>query len=252
MNTDYVQSIHRAFSIIESFSDEQPRLSLTEIAEKTGLTKTTALRLIGNLVDLGYLKADGKTYFLGLKFLTLGSIAANNQDSMEEIIEVMTFISENLGEHVALNALIDDMRVPIKLIESKHPVTTRISVGKAYPLFAGSAGKTLLAFQSDDYISRYLDTVPLEKLTEITITDKQEILDCLKTIRRDRMYFSIGERVDNVWSCSVPVFSFDGSVSYCLTTGGPVFTLSDTLREKAKEIMKEACLRASGIMGYAK
>ena len=72
MSTDYVQSLERGLAVMQVFSRERPRLTLSEVARETGLTRATARRILLTLERLGYARSDGREFELTPKVLDIG------------------------------------------------------------------------------------------------------------------------------------------------------------------------------------
>lgn len=215
-----VQSLDRAFGVLNIFTFERPELTLSEIASAVSLPMSTASRLLTSLLQVGALRKDGKTYSLGYKLFHLGSIAALQFDMGTIVEPMMKELADLTGERVTLSVLSDKQRVCIKLIKSKKLVDQQITVGEPQPLYAGSVGKVLLAYQSDDYIEEYFHSVALEPMTPNTITDINLLKRDFIKIRADGYCFSQGERISHAYSASAPIFNIDGKIAACLSIAG--------------------------------
>src|SRR5690606_1783244 len=98
-----VQSLERAFAVLESFREEGSQ-GITRIVQATGLPKTTVHRIVRTLTELGYLEQDPKTaeYRLGLRFLTLARASAGSLDWRPFALEAMDALHAETGESVYL------------------------------------------------------------------------------------------------------------------------------------------------------
>ena len=71
-NSDFVQSLDRGLAVIRAFGPDRERLSLSEVARATGLTRAAARRFLLTLVKLGYVRSDGREFSLRPRVLELG------------------------------------------------------------------------------------------------------------------------------------------------------------------------------------
>ena len=95
--TDFVQSLDRGLAVIRCFSSEHPSLTLSEVAERTGLTRAAARRFLLTLQELGYVGSSGRQFSLRPRVLALGyaylssfSVAQIAQPHLEDLAEELT------------------------------------------------------------------------------------------------------------------------------------------------------------------
>jgi IclR family pca regulon transcriptional regulator len=170
-NSDFVQSLDRGLAVIRSFGPDRERLSLSEVAQETKLTRAAARRFLLTLVKLGYVRHDGREFSLRPRVLELGyaylsglalpDVAAPHLEELVARLHESSSISVLDGHHVVYVA-----RVPTKRI-----MTVAISVGTRFPAYATSMGRVLLAALSPGELDRYLAEAVLEPLTARTVTD---------------------------------------------------------------------------------
>jgi IclR family transcriptional regulator, pca regulon regulatory protein len=174
-NSDFVQSLDRGLAVIRSFGPDRERLSLSEVAVATGLTRAAARRFLLTLVKLGYVRHDGREFSLRPRVLELGyaylsglalpDVAAPHLEELVARLHESSSISVLDGHHVVYVA-----RVPTKRI-----MTVAISVGTRFPAYATSMGRVLLAALSPAELDRYLAEATLESLTARTVTDPGQL-----------------------------------------------------------------------------
>ena len=171
-NSDFVQSLDRGLAVIRAFGPDRERLSLSEVARATNLTRAAARRFLLTLVKLGYVRSDGREFSLRprvlelgyayLSGLTLPDVAAPHLEELVARLHESSSISILDGHHVVYVA-----RVPTKRI-----MTVAISVGTRFPAYATSMGRVLLAALPPDALEQYLAEAALEPLTANTVTDQ--------------------------------------------------------------------------------
>lgn len=183
-DSDFVQSLDRGLAVIRAFGPERERLSLSEVARATGLTRAAARRFLLTLVKLGYVRSDGREFLLRPRVLELGyaylsglampEIAAPHLEELVAKLRESSSISVLDGHHIVYVA-----RVPTKRI-----MTVAISVGTRFPAFATSMGRVLLAAMGQDEFERYLDEASFESLTDRTVTDPAKLRDIVHEVAK--------------------------------------------------------------------
>jgi IclR family transcriptional regulator, pca regulon regulatory protein len=174
-DSDFVQSLDRGLAVIRAFGPDRDRLSLSEVARTTGLTRAAARRFLLTLVKLGYVRSDGREFSLRPRVLELGyaylsglalpEIAAPHLEELVAKLRESSSISVLDGHHIVYVA-----RVPTKRI-----MTVAISVGTRFPAYATSMGRVLLAGMSEADFERYLAEADFEPFTGRTVTDPGEL-----------------------------------------------------------------------------
>lgn len=182
-NSDFVQSLERGLAVIRAFGPDREHLSLSEVAEATGLTRAAARRFLLTLVRLGYVRSDGRKFSLRPRVLELGyaylsglalpEVAAPHLEELVARLHESSSISVLDGQHVVYV-----VRVPTKRI-----MTVAISVGTRFPAYATSMGRVLLAGLPSAELDRYLaEAPPLEPLTDRTVTDPARLRELLAQV----------------------------------------------------------------------
>ena len=144
-NSDFVQSLDRGLAVIRAFGPDRERLSLSEVARATGLTRAATRRFLLTLVKLGYVRNDGREFSLRPRVLELGyaylsglampEIAAPHLEELVAQVRESSSMSVLDGHHIVYVA-----RVPTKRI-----MRAAISVGTRFPAYPASMGRVLLA-----------------------------------------------------------------------------------------------------------
>ena len=183
-NSDFVQSLDRGLAVIRAFGPDRERLSLSEVARATGLTRAAARRFLLTLVKLGYVRSDGREFSLRPRVLELGyaylsglalpEVAAPHLEELVARLHESSSICVLDGHHVVYVA-----RVPTKRI-----MTVAISVGTRFPAYATSMGRVLLAAMSEQDLDRYLAEASFEPFTGRTVTDPDRLRTIVHEVAR--------------------------------------------------------------------
>ncbi|MGG3467594.1 IclR family transcriptional regulator [Neobacillus pocheonensis] len=248
----YIQSIERATDVLELFLASQQELSVKEISEKLGLSKSTIHGIIKTLEYRGYLQQDPDDlkYRLGLKLFELGNKVSNQFDVGKIARPVMKELVETLMETVHLVVFERGEVIYIEKLDGPQSLRIYSQIGKRAPIHCTGVGKSILAFQAEEEIDRILANEILESFTEYTMTDKAAIKSHLETIR-EQGYAIDDEEIELGLKCvAAPIFNHQGKVIAAISCASPKVRLTDEkLAEVIKEI-KQAALVISTNMGF--
>ena len=246
-----VQSIDRAVSILECFNEDKRELRLQEISDKLGLNKSTVHGIITTLKYHGFISQNEETqkYKLGIRFIEFGDVVLNSINIRSVAFPVVEEVCSKIDETVQV-AMQDGANVVwILKSESTKSVKTSTKIGAMLPIHTTADGKVILCHQESDNIIKYLPK-KLSKFTKNTISKKGELLKRLEEIRNNGYAIDNEEYVEGVKCIAAPIFDYDGSVKFSISSTGPAFRMTD---EKIKEnliIIKEAAKEISRRLGY--
>lgn len=246
------RSLRRAFSILEAFLERGGKpMTLPEIVRAVGLNRTTVWRLVLCLEELGYVERQADDRFrLGLKLLRLGAVVQGTLDLRAAARPAMEALASATDESVYLSVRTGDLRVCIDMVESKQSIRHRIALGEAIALYAGAAGKLLLAFMPPDEVRKYLERVKLEPICRQTIQDPMVLLAQLEQIRREELAFSVEERFLDTLSIAAPVRDHSGNVIAALSITGPSVRMESRGTDKLAQEVRSAALDISKALGH--
>lgn len=219
--TEYVQSLARGLEVIRAFTlsdddeffEPQADLSLTEVAERTGLSRATARRFLLTLAELGYVRAAGRSFRLTPKVLELGYSYFASSDLPQLIQPVVEQASDRLGESVSASVLEDSDIVYIARAHTRRIMRVNIAVGTRFPAYPTSMGRVHLAYLPEEQLTALLAEQPMRALTPHTVTDGAELRKRLEAIRHSGWSRVEHELEIGLRSVAVPIFSPDGSVA---------------------------------------
>jgi IclR family transcriptional regulator, pca regulon regulatory protein len=210
--TDFVQSLDRGLAVIRCFSSERPSLTLSEVAERTGLTRAAARRFLLTLQELGYVGSTGRQFSLRPRVLALGyaylssfSVAQIAQPHLEDL-------AEELHESCSVSVLDGDDIVYVARASANRIMTIALTVGTRLPPYPTSMGRVLLAWLPPDEIDAILGRTPLRKLTEQTVVDPDELKQILATVWAQGWATVDQELEAGVRSVAVPIRDSSGKV----------------------------------------
>ncbi len=215
--------LEKALDILEFAANSPEGAGLAEISEKLGIPKSSAHILLGTLADRGYLqkKSDG-VFSVGIKAFEVGSKFVDGNDFYfysRQVLEELV----NAVDETAHAAVLDGTDVVyLNKFECRHAVRMVSSVGKRIPAHATAIGKALLALKTDEEIRALYQGRVMEKLTENTITDLEELLAQLDEVRRTGFAIEKEESTFGVECIAVATSNRAGSVSMGISVSIPL------------------------------
>lgn len=206
-----IQSVSRALSILELFSDKRPSLSVSEVAELTGLNRATCYRFCQTLRQLGYLEELGGGRFRpGLKAVSLAHSALSSRELPELALPYLRRLRDDIGETVNMGLLDDTEVVYVARVLSDHLISLRLYVGSRLPAYASSLGRSILAFLPPEDAEAIIDRSDLEALTGHTITSRKRLTAELKKIRDQGYALNDQEVANGLRGVAAPVLTEAG------------------------------------------
>jgi IclR family pca regulon transcriptional regulator len=210
---DFVASFARGLSVIRSFGADHRRQTLSDVADRTGLTRATARRFLITLSELGLARSDGKHFELTPAVLELGYAYLSSLDVWEAVQPSLDAVSRDLDESCSAAVLEETEIVYIARSASRHRILSiGLRVGTRLPAHATSMGQVLLAGLEVAPLARYLRGVTLTRYTPQTLTRKQDIEARLEQVRSEGYALCDQELEHGLRSLAVPVFNRRGDV----------------------------------------
>ena len=206
-----IQSVARAMSILELFSDKRPSLSISEVAELTGLNRATCYRFCQTFRQLGYLEElPDRRFRPGLKAVSLAHSALSSRELPELALPYLERLRADINETVNMGLLDGTEVVYVARVLSDHLISLRLYVGSRLPAYAASLGRAMLAFMPEDDAMDIIDRSELVSITSHTIADRKQLLAELRKIREQGYAFNNQEIANGLRGVAAPVLTDDG------------------------------------------
>lgn len=218
-----VQAIDRAAAILRCFGPHTPELGISEIARLTGLSTSTAHRLLGAMQQNRLVRQTAhRRYALGPLIPQLARDVEVPTALRDLALPVMYQLRDQVDETAGLHELLPSwQRVVIDQVESRQPLRrTYTEIGEPIPLPYGAPGKAMLAFVPYRVQVEQLGR-PLSPVTPTTVTDPGTLRGQLDAIRAERVALSFSERTPGIRTVASPIFDGTGRVVGCLSLSGP-------------------------------
>src|SRR3990170_4987585 len=217
-----IQSVKGAFDVLGSLGDGP--LGVTEVADRAGLPKSTAARVLATLVGEGAVEqVPGDTvYRLGPRVITLAAGFSLTRSLAAIARPMLIDLAESSGEAAGLAMPDGDLVHYIDQVDTVQPVLVRDWTGARIPLHAVSSGQVLLAFRTPAAIERYLER-PMERFTDRTLTDPDAVRERLREVRRQGFIWAMDEFEDGISSVAAPIADASGEVIAAVHVHGPSY-----------------------------
>lgn len=217
--SEFVQSLERGLSVITAFSAERPRMTLADVSRETGLTRATVRRLLLTLVELGYVRTDGKHFELTPRVLDIGYSfisSLNVQDIAQPYLEAL---SDRLKESSSVAVLDDTDIVYVARVPTGRIMTVAIGLGSRFPAYQTSMGRALLAELSDDEIVEIYNRSDRSRVTERTVGSSAALLDRIAEVRASGYALLDQELEVGVRSIAAPLRDASGRAVAAINIG---------------------------------
>ncbi len=216
------RSVERVLAILNAFIDAGPDLTLMQVCEVTGLTPSTAYRLMANLVARGYLEPgrEGNAYKLGLTVIRLAGVALGQLDVRVKAAPLMDELRNRTRETVHLAALDGRHIIYLEKLEGLHAIGLMSSrVGRTAPAHCTALGRVLLAFNPD--AAEAILGGPLEAPTARTVVDPKALRALLAQVNEKGYALDLGEYESEVRCVAAPIRNHSGAVVAAMSVSGP-------------------------------
>lgn len=244
--------IKKSVTLLDLFLTSDGDLSLEEIAQLSGLNKTTARRIILSLIECGFLKQNRKRgrYSLGMRFLDYAQALKKHNPIMDVAEPYLKEVCRVIDETVSL-ALWDGRNAVIyQSFYPSHPLKVTSYEGTMSGLHFNSLGKAILAEMLEDELNAYLAN-DLVRYTPNTITDIDNLKDHLNVIRKEGVAIDDEEGFLGVRGIAATLKNDKGVVVGVLNVLGPSSRLTRERITKNIPVVKEYALKISKALGYS-
>jgi len=238
-----VQSIRRAFTILEAVSLSPEGLNLADLSKKVGLHNSTTFHLTKTMAAMGILRQNEQTkrYHVGAHLFALAKGAADESELVRLATPVIAALARETGENSHIAVRIPEGVVIIDKHESTSQVRMTERIGATRPAHATAIGKAILAALTDEQLAVFMEEHELEAFTPKTITDPGLFLQEIQQIRKNGIAYDDTEFNEEARCLAAPVFDFSGTVVGSIGISGPIWRVGlQELPALGKSVKKAA------------
>jgi DNA-binding IclR family transcriptional regulator len=246
------QTLARALQILEVFSMERPEWGIRELGRELGINLATVLRLVTTLQQAGYLERNPKTqrYALGSTVVKLASLYTYHNPLPKVGRKVFESYADRFEHNFYLGTLRQYEVVYLAVLDGRGPLTVQMTPGGTIALHTTALGKVLLAFQSDEFIQRFIKEHDLQLYSARSITNPDLLWAQIQDIRRQGVAINNGEHFDDIAAVGAPVYDQLGQVMAGVSLAFPRFLISEQ-RLSAEDLIPLVRQIAAEITEYA-
>ena len=216
---EFLEVLARGLKLIGLFNAERRQMTMSEVAERAGLSRATARRVLHTLQALGFVVTEGRQYQLTPQVLTLAAAYLTSNLVPAVMKPIVERLAKTVEEACAV-AVLD--RGEVVMVARASPVrilTVGLEIGYRIPAYCSALGRVLLGGLPDADLDAYLHALTPEPLTRHTRIDKAEIRAAVEAARRDGYSLVDEETEYGFRSIAVPVRQADGRVAAALHVG---------------------------------
>ncbi|WP_260684774.1 IclR family transcriptional regulator [Rhizobium laguerreae] len=239
-----VQSVVKAFKVLQAFDAQHPTMTLSEIAQQTDLDLSASQRFAHTLQQLGYLLKDPGTrqFSLSLKSLDLAYHYRVSSQLVNRVMPALHHVSRETEETVNLTVLDGTEIVYIERIQSRHVLATNVTTGTRLPAYCLSPGRAILSRLPNDIARKVISSSELVQHTSHTETNPDRLMDLIEGARQQGYAACFEELYHGDASIAAPILGPDsqaiGAISIATTLAR--FSRDEVIKKYAKLIISAA------------
>ncbi len=243
---DNSSALGKSMAVLSAILNAAKPPSLNDIAEQTDLPRPTVFRVVKQLEETLLITRapDGDKYLVGPNLMAIATDALSAFMHASPVRSILSTLVHDVGETCNLGVLDRDSVVYIDRVECSWPFRLQIGIGSHVSLHATAIGKLLVAHLPTRTRRRLINTTPLQRFTDKTMTDPKELETEFKKIRRQGYACNNEENTLGLIGIAVPVYDARNRVVAGLSLHAPVARLSmqsaltklDRFRETARQI----------------
>ncbi len=220
-----LQSLERGLAVLRAFTPDSPALTISEVADRTGLTRATVRRILLTLADLGYVDSERRAFTLNSSVLDLAKPFAGNHDRWSFARPYLESLTERTGESAA------------------------VAVGSRLPAHPTSKGRVLLAFLPEPELEAYFARRAIARYTERTVVDEAELRKILDDVRREGFAVVDQQLEEGLSSVAAPITDRSSRVTAALSVCAHAGRVDPaTLRTDFLPLVIETARRVSALV----
>lgn len=216
---DIIHGLMRGLAVIECFDEQHARMSITDVAQRTGLERATARRCLLTLAHLGYASYDGKFFQLTPRVLNLGHSYLAATPLPRLIQPFLEELSHATSESTSAAILEGPDILYVARASTRRVMSINLGAGARLPAYCTSMGRTLLAALPAAEAQAILDRSDIVAYTEKTKADMASITTELAVVAAQGFAVIDQELELGLCSIAVPLYNAAGQVVAALNIG---------------------------------
>lgn len=247
-----VRALERALNILSLFSVSVPELSLSDIAEQTGIAKSTTFRLVSVLTDYGFLERipDTERYRIGIRAFEIGSIYIQSTSVEQEARPFLARLAAECNQTANLGVLNDGQVVHIAVVPPDRVIRYYAAVGDRVDSHCTGLGKALICDFSDEQLADLAERHPLVSYTRRTITSLDILRAHLKEVQEQGYAIDDEESFIGLRCVAAPIRNDKGEIVAAISVSGPSAEFGESALPSIIDAVVLAARGVSARLGY--
>lgn len=247
-----IQSLARAFALLEAIADSAEGIGLTQLSRKTGLNSSTVFHLLKTMVGLGYIRQaeNSKRYFIGSTLFCLAAAARSEVQLVNVADRILRELAVKTGNSTLFGMRSGDEMIVVAKAEGNGAFQISDRVGGVRPSHCTGMGKVMLAAMPQEKLEQRLANYELKAFTPNTITERARLIQELAEVRRSGLAFDDAEFHPELRCVAAAVRDFTGQVIGALAMSGPAWRLSLQALQGRAALLRETADELSAQLGY--
>lgn len=246
-----MSTVEKALSVLDLFSENQPRWRTSEIARELRWDKSTVQRYVNGLASRGLLEQDSrdKSYTLGAALTRLAMLRERTNPVAEEVQSILAELVDKTGETAHASEYINGQLMTTAIVETNIRGTrVYIDAAEPLPLHASGSGIAFLSALSDGR-AKLLLGAKLQKFTEYTETRKTKILSLVREAAANGFAKNEGTFESDVIGLAAPVLGFDEKAVGAVAVATPAARFNLMVERRIAGDVKNAAVKLSRLYG---
>ncbi len=247
-----VQSLGRAFGIMEEIARHRDGIGLAELSKRVGLHNSTTFHLVKTMVSLGYVRQlkDTKRYRIGRPLFALAASALDEVEMTSLATPVLEALSRETGEGTQFAVRSGDAVVVLARNSGQGAFQLSDRVGGIRPPHCTAIGKIMLSSLTPEQFDRFLDRAELKANTPKSIVSADKLRREIDGVRKAGLATDDGEYDIELRCVALPVRDFSAQIIGAIGLSGPVWRVSHEVLQKHTRAVRAAAERLSAEFGY--
>lgn len=245
---EHVQSLERGLAVLSAFTARDTALTISQVADRTGLSRATARRLLLTLEQLGYVESNRREFSLTPAVLELAKPFAGPVDPWGFAKPYLQSLTDRLEESASIAVLDGTDILYVARTPTRRLMTLAVTVGSRLPAHATSKGRVLLAFLPEAELEAYFRRSAIERYTDRTVVEEAELRAILAGIRTEGWAIVDQQLEEGLCSVAAPIVEPSGRVSAALSVCAHAGRVDPTtLRTEFLPLVLETARRISAL-----
>ena len=219
-DNEFISSLEKGLRVLKSFSQNRRKMTISEVAEHSNMSKAASRRYLLTFNALGYINVEGRYFSLTAKILTFSAMYLNSDSLADVATPYLSDLTSMVHESSSISQLQGDNIIYIARVPTKKIMSINLQVGARLPAWITSMGRVQMAYLDQKLQNEMVDRVTFESKTAKTIKTSIALKEELKKVKSQGYALVDQEIEEGVISIAVPVFNRNNKVIAGLNIAG--------------------------------